>query len=224
MFSRMREMSKSVLGRVLFVVALVITFVVAREFKTQWFESRAMQEAGERATDKTEQEIKSAQTDATLNKSATEILVDKAYRSAAAAVSSAKSTKEKLVSASDFFFGAYFLNTRTRAQHCASLGVQIKSFTIAYEEVHRELFVSAESIQVIDFKEHGRHYDIDKFYQLVAPSSTKFIAQEMRDVAAALNMSERDLCQSFEQNSADWVKEMDYRKRAPEIAQLLLQR
>ncbi len=216
-------MSKSVLGRVLFFVAFVIAFVVVKEFKIQWFESTAMQEAVERATDRTEQEIKSAETLATLDRSATEVLVDNAHRSAATALSSAKSTKDKLVAASNFFFGAYFLNIRTRAQHCATLGVEIKSFTIAYEEVHRELFVSAETIQVIDFQEHDRHYDIDKLYQLVAPSSKKFIAQEMRDVAVSLNMTEKDLCQSFEQNSTAWVKEMDYRKRAPEIAQLLLQ-
>jgi hypothetical protein len=88
--------------------------------------------------------------------------------------------------------------------------------------MHRELFFSAEAMQVIDFKDHGKHYDIDKLYQALVPALQKFTAQDMRDAAASLNMTEKNLCRSFEQNSADWVKAMDYRKIAPEIAQLLL--
>jgi hypothetical protein len=215
-------MSNPILRGVLFFAAFVVGFIVVREFKIQWFESREWQGAGERAADKIEQEIKSAQTDANLDKSATEILMDKARSDIAEVMSSAKSTKEKLVATSNIFFGAYFMNTRARPQHCATLGVEIKSFTISYEDVHRELFLSAEAVQVIDFKDHGKHYDIDKFYQLLAPVMKKITSQDMRDTAAALNMTEESLCHSFEQNSADWAKAMDIRKSAPEIAQLLL--
>ncbi len=224
MLDKIKEISKTAFGKLIFVVVFVISFLAVKELKSQWFQSRSMQETSERGAANTEQEIKAAQSQATTEKSTTEVLVEKSYKNAITTLNTSNTEKQKLTAASNFFFGAYFLNTRTRADYCASLGTPIKSFVNAYEQKHHQLFISAERIQILDFKEHGIPYDLDKFYKFVSPSTEKMIAQDMKDAASTLKISEREVCQSMEQNSIEWVNEMDYRKRAPEIAQVLLQK
>jgi hypothetical protein len=224
MLDKIKEISKTTFGKLILVVAFVISFLAVKELKSQWFQSVSMQAASESASAEMGQEIELAQNLASTEKNTTEVLFERGHKYAASTLNAAKTEKEKLVVASNMFFGAYFLNTRTRANHCASLGVSIKSFVNAYEQKHHQLFVSAESIQIRDFEEHGYSYDIDKFYKSVLPSLEKFIAQEMKDVASTLEISEREACQSFEQDSVEWVNEIDYRKRVPEIAQILLRK
>ncbi len=48
------------------------------------------------------------------------------------------------------------------------------------------------------------------------------IAQDMKDIASALNLSEGEVCQSFEVNASEWANEIDLAQRFPEVAQLLL--
>jgi hypothetical protein len=58
----------------------------------------------------------------------------------------------------------------------------------------------------------------------MSPSLEKYLVQDMKDIAATLKVSEREVCDSLEQNPTEWAAELDYRKRAPEVAQLLLRR
>ena len=224
MLGKIKEISKTAFGKLIFVVVFVISFLAVKELKTQWFQSIDMQDASKRVAHEMEENIKSAQNQATKDRSTIEVLQQESYKKTANALSSASTVKEKLTVASDLFFGAYFSNTRTRTDYCASLGAPIKSFVNAYEQKHHQLFISAKRIQILDFREHGIPYDLDKFYKLVLPSTEKMIAQDMKDAASALKISEQEVCQSMEQNSVEWVNEMDYRKRAPEIAQVLLRK
>lgn len=224
MFTKLKEMSKSVLGSLLVVAVAVIAFIGVKELKVYWFQSTSEQKAKERVTEKVDQEIRSAQSRASAEKSATEVLVEQSRKNIANTLSSASTQKQKLVAASDIFFGAYFLNTRARAEYCATLGVPISTFVNTYKQLHQQLFVSAEAIQIVDFHEHGRKYDIEKFYQLLAPAAKKFVIQDMKDSASSLGMSEKDLCHEFNNNAVSWVKMMDIRTRAPEVSRLLLQK
>jgi hypothetical protein len=181
-----------------------------------------MEEASDAVSTNTGKQIKLAQGNATPNKSATEIIVDKARTDVTTTLDAAKTDKEKRIAASNFFFGAYFLNTRTRAEYCASRGIKIDRFVTAYEQQNRDLFVSAEKYQIEDLRDHGYAYDIDQLYKMMLPSLQKYLAQDMKDIASVMKISESEVCQSLEQNAAMWADNMDYRKRVPDGAQLLL--
>jgi hypothetical protein len=102
-------MMRRILGWLLFGLAFVAAFLVVKEFKSSLFRSASIQEAGDAATVAAEKQIKSAQGNATSNKSATEILVDNARTDITTTLDAAKTDKEKRIAASNFFFGAYFL-------------------------------------------------------------------------------------------------------------------
>lgn len=203
-------------------VAFVVAFLVVKEFKTLLFRQSSIQEASDAVSATTEKQIKLAQGNATSNKSTTEILIDKARTDVTTTLDAAKTDKEKRIAASNFFFGVYFLNTRTRAEYCASRGIKIDRFVTAYTQQNRDLFVSAEKYQIEDLRDHGYTYDIDQLYKMMLPSLQKYLAQDMNDIASMMKISESEVCQSLEQYAAMWVDNMDYRKRVPDGAQLLL--
>jgi hypothetical protein len=204
------------------IVAFVVAFLLVKEFKTSLFTSASMQEASDTTTASAEKKIKIAQDQASPNKSTTETLSEKAHSDINTTLNSVKTDKEKFVAASNFFFGAYFLNTRSRAEYCASRGIKIDRFVSAYEQTNHDLFVSAEKYQIEDLRDHGYAYDIAKLYKIMSPTLEKYVVQDMTDIAAKFKISEREVCQSFEQNAPQWAEGMDYRKRVPEGAQILL--
>ena len=181
-----------------------------------------MQKASQAASREIDQRIQTAQREATPDKSATEILMQQSQDDVATELKGLATDKEKRVAASNMFFGAYFLNIRTRSEYCRTLGVSIPTFVTAYKRKHRDLFAAAERYQIEDFREHGYRYDIDKLYKMMQPSMDKVIALDMEDIASTLHVSEREACSLFEQNADAVVDEMDLRKRMPEVAQILL--
>ncbi len=84
--------------------------------------------------------------------------------------------------------------------------------------------MAAENLQINDFQEHGYTYEFERFYKIMSPSLEKYLVQDMKDISDTLKTSEREVCESFEQNATEWVNELDYRKRAPEVVQILLRR
>jgi hypothetical protein len=204
------------------VIAFVAAFLLVKEFKTSLFTSASVQEASDTASATAEKQIKLVQDNATANKRATENLVGKGRNDITATLDAAKTDKEKFVAASNFFFGAYFLNTRTRSEYCASRRIKIDRFVVAYEQKNHDLSVSAERYQIEDLREHGHTYDIAQLYKMMSPTLERYVVQDMKDIASMLKISEREICQSLEQNAAQWAENMDYRKRVPEGAQILL--
>jgi hypothetical protein len=204
------------------VLASVLSAALVNELQSVWSASSVQKVSKELSAD-ADKVIRTAQTQATSDKAASDILADKGRKEATAKLNAATTDKKKLVLASRFFYGSYFINTRTRPHYCASLGVNIDSFVAAYKQASRELLEVAQKIQVNDFREQGYTYDIDQLYKIVLPSAEKYVVQDMKDTAADLKVSEREVCASFEQNPTEWASETDFRKHAPpEVAQLLL--
>jgi hypothetical protein len=139
-------MIKRILGGLAFALAFAAAFILVRELKSSWFASTSMQEAGETASATADKEVRAAQNQATSGKTATEILVDKSRKEMTATLSETTTDKKKLMSASNFFYGAYFMNTRSRPNYCAALGVSIRSFVTEYRQRNKELFEIAEKI------------------------------------------------------------------------------
>ena len=222
MFTKLKSLLKTFAGKALFVVAFVLAFFLVKEGKQILVRENAMSSATSKVNETMAGEIKNAQAQATQEKSATEVLSDNLKKQLSATLEAANTEKQKIVVASNTFFGAYFLNTRTRPAYCRALGTPTPAFANAYAIYHRDLFSTAEEIQIQDFKENNHAYNIDKLYALIAPALEKVIAQDMKDAAAALKISEGEVCRSMEQDANLWVTELDYKKQLPEVAQLLL--
>lgn len=216
-------MLKKAVSTLAFLLAFAVMFVLVKELKSYWFASESMQTASETVAATADKEIRAAQEQAISNKSTTDILIEKGQKDAENTLNRSGDDKKKLTSASNFFFGAYLMNTRSRPEYCKSLGVSIAKFVDDYQKVHKDLFASAERIQIEDFRQHGYKYDFDDLYKLVLPTLQKYLVQDMKDTSTELKISEHDLCQSFQEHADVWVDQLDYRRRAPEVARLLLQ-
>ena len=203
---------------VMMVVACVLAFYVTKEAQIHLFQSQSMQDVNEKVS----ADIKTAQDQATVEKTKTMIRVEKLRKDTASTLNAASTEKKKLSIAANIFFGAYFMSTRSRPYYCASLGIPINSFVSIYKQKHNQLFIIAEKIQIRDHTEYGYKYDIDKLYKLLSPSGEKMLAQDMKDASSIVKMSERELCQSFEQDAIEWVNRLDFRKKAPGVAKILL--
>ena len=223
MVDKLKEKSKSVFEiLVMMVVAGVLAFYVTKEAQIHWFQSQSMQEASEKVSADMENDIKTAQNQATVKKTKTMILVEKLRKDTAFTLNAASTEKQKLSIAANIFFGAYFMSTRSRPDYCASLGIPINSFVSIYKQKHYQLFTIAEKIQIQDHAKYGYIYDIDRLYKLLSPSGEKMLVQDMKDTSSVVKVSERELCQSFEQDAIEWVNRFDFRKKAPEVAKILL--
>jgi hypothetical protein len=144
-------MIKRILGALAFALAFAVAFVLVKELKSSWVASSSMQEAGETASTAAGKAIRAAQSQATAGKPATEFVIEKSQKEMTATLDKETTDKTKqLVSASNFFFGAYVLNTRSRPDYCASLGVDIKSFVEAYKRQNQSVFEAAKKIQIKD--------------------------------------------------------------------------
>jgi len=93
--------NRRILGTLAVGIAFVATFLLVKEFKTSLFTSASMQEASDTASATAEQRL---QDNATSTKSATETLIEKGRNDITATLDAAKTDKEKIVAASNFFF------------------------------------------------------------------------------------------------------------------------
>jgi hypothetical protein len=218
----MPDKLKQYFGILVLVAAGGIGFFAVKEYKDQQFQSESLEKASERVATNVEQDIKVAKSKATKEKPAMLHLVEKQRKDLTSKLNAASTEKKKLNVAANTFMGAYFLNARNRPDYCTSLGIPINSFVRLYKQEHHQLFTIAEKIQIQDHAEHGYTYDIDRLYKLMSSSGDKIIVQDMKDAASAVKMSEKELCQSFEQDSIEWVNIVDFRKRVPEVANILL--
>jgi hypothetical protein len=180
-----------------------------------------LQQASDNAAKVLEERVAIAQKQAGGGKSASDILFQGAAKEINSELDKKGNGDKNAISASNFFFGAYFLNTRTRSEYCLKLGVPIEGFVAAYRERYKTLFSAAEKIQIYDFNNHGMTYDPDVFYKLLSPSIEKFITQDMSDAASTLKVSPREVCESMERDSMKWVNQMPL---SPAIAEALLPR
>jgi len=100
---------KSIFSNILVVIAFAGTFMLVKEFKSEWYNSKSNEDASISAANKTAREIQHAQSQSTSEISATEILVEKAHENVKNTLDSTIGNKDKLIAASNMFFGAYFL-------------------------------------------------------------------------------------------------------------------
>ena len=114
MLTKLKSLFKSLTGKVLFAVVFVVAFWLVKEGKQTLVKENAMNTASTQAGEAVEREIKTAQAQATQEKSTTDVLAENSKKKLSATLDVTNTDKKKVVVASNTFFGAYFLNTRTR--------------------------------------------------------------------------------------------------------------
>ena len=115
--------------------------------------------------------------------------------------------------AAEAVFGSYYMNTRVRQSHCKRLGVEISSFTSAYQRIHAEEFSKAKAI----YAEQGR--SPEAFATLLGPAMQRMVEQDMRDIAQTRSMSPEKTCNAFNDNAEAFARAIQL---PPEIRQALL--
>ncbi len=185
-------------------------------------QSQANQKMADEINTKLSDNIASAQAQATKDKTASEILIEKNSIKSKEQIDAQTTTSRKLYIASNQFFGAYLLNTLTRPEYCSSLGAPINSFVEAYKKKNRQLFLIAEKVQTQFTKENGKQYGADKMYEAILPSLQKFVVQNMKDLSAQSGMTEKQVCLLFQNNALPIADEMDIKKKMPQVADVLL--
>ena len=85
------------------VVAGVLAFYVSKEAQIDWFQSLSMQEGSEKVSADMENDIKTAQDQATVEKTKTMILVEKLRKDTASTLNAASTEKQKFSIATNIF-------------------------------------------------------------------------------------------------------------------------
>lgn len=102
--------------------------------------------------------------------------------------------------AAEAVFGSHYMNTRVRPSHCRQLGVEISSFTSAYERLHAEEFSRARTIYA------GQGRSPEAFATLLGPAMQRMVEQDMRDIAQARGMTPEKTCSAFNENAEAFAR------------------
>jgi hypothetical protein len=128
-------------------------------------------------------------------------------------LSSDLSYKEKKVSAMSVAIGAYSLQI-SRQKLCQSLGVDIKVFIDAYEQVNGEVITAAENFLFVE-----NRLDKTDFYAMSQESEVSNIAltTDMDEIAKLVDGNHTDACQLFVSMAEEITEEMKILEVFPKV-------
>jgi hypothetical protein len=208
----------------IYIIAGAVGFGAVNLIKNVYYSDRP-EKAAKKVNKEFGNEIELAKEKASPDKLASEILKEKFSKLAEKKLSEETSLKKKLSSAGDYFSGAYVLNVRGRPAYCASLGVSMDNFVSSYKQQNKKIFEIVKEIKIQEATEHklSKPVDNDMLYKMLKPTVDKMVLLDMEDTAKILNVSKKEACHLLEQNHKTMAEELDFRKQAPKIAQLLLE-
>ena len=209
--------AKTVLYIVIFTILYGIISFTVRKVTSPASEAGSMMQVNEQMA----REIETAKSEATKDKSASEILREKSTQKMNETLDSASSPKKKKSEAAAIFLGAYFLNTQARPAYCQSLGVSIDSFTTAYRKRHADLLPIAKASIEERLRESGSHHDMDDYARSISPSLNQAVSLDMKDLSFKWKMTEKEACGVLEAKAYEIVDLMDLRKAMPKVTGIL---
>lgn len=114
------------------------------------------------------------------------------------------------------FFGAYFLNARSRPEFCREQGIDISPFVSAYKNEHAKEVARAWQFAQVQTGE-------DQYYELVKSVLVGFVAKDMRDIATAQGTTLKGACQLFVENSEQIAKALHMSVANPTLYAALME-
>lgn len=133
------------------------------------------------------------------------VVADEMLKKGEAKLAAATTPAKKADVAADQFIGFYFVNTKTRAAYCNTLGVDITSFVKAFAEDHAGFYQKSRQIHNRD--PHGADQIEAGVYKMIEPQMQQFVAEDMKEAAKQNNVTEKRICEVFAENAREIAKE-----------------
>lgn len=120
-------------------------------------------------------------------------------------------SQKRLGVAADQFVGYYFVNTRTRAEYCAKLDVDIATFVSAFKNLHQGEY------QITANEQARQKANMEWMYAQLEPTFRSSIEQGMRDLASQNSLSTRDICMLFRDKPRDMAEAFAVKDTMPAL-------
>jgi hypothetical protein len=131
-------------------------------------------------------------------------------------VAASKSERERNVKAAATFFGFYHINTRSRVEHCAALGVDIKGFARQVERLHRREYARAVAIAT----EAGMTEE--RLWGMVRSTLATMVRADMDTVARRLRTDPQGACRAVAERADEFADKLDFAALQPQVRRILL--
>lgn len=120
---------------------------------------------------------------------------------------------QQVHTASNMFWGFYYMNTKARPHYCAQRGVDLTPFTTAFTNAHSAELSKAKAVYA------SAGISPEQILPQVMPALLSGVEQDMKDVTTGAQVPLEQACSLFNDN-AEWIAE--YIQLPPHVKQALL--
>jgi hypothetical protein len=131
-------------------------------------------------------------------------------------VNASKSERERTIKAAATFFGFYHINTRSRVEHCAKLGVDLAPFARAMERNHRREYNRAITVAT----EAGMTEE--RLYAMVRSQLASLVKADMEAVARRILSTPQGACQTMLNRADEFADKLDFATMQPQVRRILM--
>jgi hypothetical protein len=131
-------------------------------------------------------------------------------------VAASKTDRERAVKAAATFFGFYHINTRSRVEHCAKHGVDIKAFAGLVERQHRMEYSRALAIAT------DAGMTEERLWSTVRSQLATLVKADMAAVARRLLTSPQGACRVMVERADEFADKLDFATLQPQVRRILL--
>jgi hypothetical protein len=131
-------------------------------------------------------------------------------------VNASKSERERSMRAAATFFGFYHINTRSRVEHCAKLGVDIGPFARLIVRGHRREYDRAVAIAA------DAGMTEDRLYGTIRPQLAAMVKSDMEAVARRILTTPQGACQAMVARADEFADKLDFATLQPQVRRILM--
>jgi len=131
-------------------------------------------------------------------------------------VNASKSDRERAMKAAATFFGFYHINTRSRVEHCAQLGVDLAPFKRAIERLHRREYSRALAIAAASGMTEER------LWGMVRSQLASLVKADMDAVARRTLSTPAGACRLMVDRADEFADKLDFATLQPQIQRILM--
>ena len=131
-------------------------------------------------------------------------------------VNASKSERERAMRAAATFFGFYHINTRSRVEHCAKLGVDIAPFASLIVRGHRREYDRALAIAA------DAGMTEDRLYSTIRPQLASMVKSDMEAVARRILTTPQGACHAMVSRADEFADKLDFATLQPQVRRILM--
>jgi cell division septum initiation protein DivIVA len=131
-------------------------------------------------------------------------------------VNAGASERDRTMKAAATFFGFYHINTRSRVEHCANLGVDLAPFARAIERSHRREYNRAIAVA----SEAGMTEE--RLYAMVRSQLASLVKADMDAIARRILSTSQGACQTMLNRADEFADKLDFTTLQPQVRRILM--